>query len=1125
MIHKSIIVSSEEIGEIVSGNHLHFEMWIRDCTNGCLWYLVDPLNNPYPDYQNPPPGYNDIYDVELNDIILEPADSNSGIIFTPGNGLAAWYFNSCKIHKKNRPDSQGPIHNYNSSPITVFGNILPTVHVRDTEVTNGTNSTGEGLGIYECLYFINDEIKYWVRFDELEQIYKPNWATFFNHKYNTAANQSVLYGNHDYIKLHRLTTDQYSAPHQVIDRGIWKTRVKIGSVNEMADCPMEVQYNDGIYEVDFSVLDAAGNRGDASNKIKVDNFQPFIQEVSAQIGWHDIYHKVWECEDNCSGNTGGISLINPLPNPECPASIFGWFNTIEVNVVSSEPLEELQLDVPALVAFNLQPTYVSSERTNWTFEVPYILSQLAGVNSIYFYFTGTDQSGNALLNLSSFAQATCTVLPTRQASGWSTNNIPTGTDQTHYFVLSCGKNRPGRRSNEETVLTIVPDENCIEVNYTVTPASGPFVADGTIVLEPPTGGLPPYTYEWDNGATTSSLSGILPGFYCVQVSDAFCCEKEICIEVGFDCELQIDNLIPICICEWGSAELEVSGGSGNYSYAWTSSEFPGWVYSNEEVPTILPPSFGSGPYNHTVTVTDNETGCQATTSTEVGYCNGIDLASFIEVTPDCNEEGTSTISVKLPPNTALGPFEFRWTKAGVGLVEFDPSQDGLASLENAGPGEYCLNLRTMNGCEETVCGIMVESMPAPTVTYDISPIGGSNWTLSTEVTGGSGTYSYLWSDDNGSTTPSITVQEIDDYYVTVTDVTSSCTAIAVIEMVSCNEIEQALYPPNEIEVQVTPISSGGNLGAINILNVADQFPGYHFNYIWSNGETQEDIYDLTSGFYWVTVTLEDCNFLWTGGPWEVCGFSVDFEVYPFLNNCDLADLRLNVSPPDNYSYQWNDPAQSQTANISAQYGINYCVTISIGNAPNNCDAVACITPEPPPIEIELVNLEHALYGLPTGLIEVDASVGPYTGLYELTYNWSNGNEGPVNQNLYPGEYTVTVSDNCGNTATATYNIQCELLESDIEAVVTDVPCSSNTIGSNTGGSITLTELPFSNGNNNPVYSFSWSNGATTQNISNLAAGEYCVTIVMGSHFPNLSPATKTLVNNFLDKYGFEDERL
>ena len=618
---------------------------------------------------------------------------------------------------------------------------------------------------------------------------------------------------------------------------------------------------------------------------------------------------------------------------------------------------------------------------------------------------------------------------------------------------------------------------------------------------------PPFQFTWtdaegnvllvEENDESSVLTNLAPGNYCVTVASDDGCSAQSCgLVVGS--ELTIQSLTPICICPggYGSAEVEVSGGSGNYAYHWelTGEQFvvtytglhPAFVNYN---PLAVPPD------TYTLTVTDTETGCQAVSSVEVDLCKGFDLASFIEVTPDCNEEGTSTISVQLPPNTALGPFEFRWTKAGVGLVEFEPSQDGFASLENAGPGEYCLNLRTMNGCEETVCGIMVESMPAPAVAYDISPGLGVSWTLSAQVTNGPGPFTYLWSDDNGSTTPSITVQEIDDYYVTVTDATSSCSTVTLVEMVSCDEMEQVLSFPNEIKAQVTPISSSGSLGAIDILNVADQYPGYNFGYLWSNGETTEDISGLVAGFYQVFVTSEECNFTVPGGPWQVCGFSVDFEVHPFLNNCDFADLKLNVSPPENYSYQWDDPAQSQTANISAQYGTEYCVTISIGNPPDDCSAVACITPEPPPIEIELVNLEHALFGLPTGLIEVDANVGPYSGLYELTYQWSNGNEGPVNQNLYPGDYTVTVSDDCGNTATATYNIQCELLESEIEAIVTDVPCSSNTGGSNTGGSITLTALPFSNGNANPTYSFAWSNGAQTQNLSDLAAGEYCVTIV------------------------------
>lgn len=38
-------------------------------------------------------------------------------------------------------------------------------------------------------------------------------------------------------------------------------------------------------------------------------------------------------------------------------------------------------------------------------------------------------------------------------------------------------------------------------------------------------------------------------------------------------------------------------------------------------------------------------------------------------------------------------------------------------------------------------------------------------------------------------------------------------------------------------------------------------------------------------------------------------------------------------------------------------------------------------------------------------------------------------------------------------------------------------------------------------------------------------GFYKSRVAMGSHLPNLSSATKTLVNNFLDKYDFEDARL
>ena len=67
-------------------------------------------------------------------------------------------------------------------------------------------------------------------------------------------------------------------------------------------------------------------------------------------------------------------------------------------------------------------------------------------------------------------------------------------------------------------------------------------------------------------------------------------------------------------------------------------------------------------------------------------------------------------------------------------------------------------------------------------------------------------------------------------------------------------------------------------------------------------------------------------------------------------------------------------------------------------------------------------------------------------------------------------------------------IQCELLPSEIEGVVTDVSCSTGT-----GGGVDVTGLPFY-GAEDPVYKYNWSNGATTEDVTGLPAGEYCVTI-------------------------------
>ena len=115
-------------------------------------------------------------------------------------------------------------------------------------------------------------------------------------------------------------------------------------------------------------------------------------------------------------------------------------------------------------------------------------------------------------------------------------------------------------------------------------------------------------------------------------------------------------------------------------------------------------------------------------------------------------------------------------------------------------------------------------------------------------------------------------------------------------------------------------------------------------------------------------------------------------------------------------------------------------------------------------------------------ITVNAGTAPYT------YSWSNGANTQDISNLSAGVYTLTVTDssNCSAEISVT-----------IDDVSTD-PCAgfslsaahtNNTEWQGANGSIDITV----NAGTAP-YTYSWSNGANTQDISNLSAGVYTLTV-------------------------------
>jgi len=106
------------------------------------------------------------------------------------------------------------------------------------------------------------------------------------------------------------------------------------------------------------------------------------------------------------------------------------------------------------------------------------------------------------------------------------------------------------------------------------------------------------------------------------------------------------------------------------------------------------------------------------------------------------------------------------------------------------------------------------------------------------------------------------------------------------------------------------------------------------------------------------------------------------------------------------------------------------------------------------------------------------------GTTPYAYLWSNNATTQNIFNLADGKYFVKVTDNNGCTDTATFAVTQPPSPIVINGVVTNATSSTNTNG---GISLSVT-----GGANS--YSYSWSNGATTENLTNVAPGTYTITV-------------------------------
>jgi uncharacterized repeat protein (TIGR01451 family) len=317
---------------------------------------------------------------------------------------------------------------------------------------------------------------------------------------------------------------------------------------------------------------------------------------------------------------------------------------------------------------------------------------------------------------------------------------------------------------------------------------------GTATATVISGGTPPFTYQWSNGQTTQTATGLTAGIYEYTITDAqgcFVASSQDSMTYAW-----VYNSSPVSVqmsstnstCTDGTASVtSVTGGTAPYTYVWST----------------IPPQYtanvsGLAPGSYTVTVTDAG-GCTGLGYVYIGQ-NPNGLSGNISSTPETCIQANGTASVTVTGGTL--PYTYLWSNGAT-----------TQSISGLSYGSYYVTVTDALGCPKVKWVNVQRTDPLILSFTPTQPncfnTGGA---LAINVNGGTPPYSYQWT--NGNTTNSISNLGAGYYYCQVTDA-NGCTDYDYYHLTLPTNCYGTLQGRVSLDLNQNCVFDGNDVGAGN----------------------------------------------------------------------------------------------------------------------------------------------------------------------------------------------------------------------------------------------------------------------------------------------------------------------